>query len=95
LTDYMRRGVANNPEQVTKLQIFLGGQGFFTAPTSGFFGLITEAAVKSFQAKYAADILAPWVETTPTGYVFKTTRAKINDIVCAGSEAAPKASDLI
>jgi peptidoglycan hydrolase-like protein with peptidoglycan-binding domain len=88
LTDYMRKGKANNPEQVKKLQAFLAEQGIAT-PVTGFFGDLTEASVKTFQAKYAAEVLTPWKLTEPTGYVFKTTRAKINNMVCPGSEVMP------
>lgn len=89
ITDYMRRGMANNAEQVTKLQTFLAEQGMFAVAPTGFFGPVTEASVNSFQVKYATDILTPWNETLPTGYVFKTTRAKINNIKCLASEATP------
>lgn len=83
LTKYLRRGKANDPAEVKKLQQFLNGEMGSGLPTTGFFGPLTEAAVKAFQAKYAADILAPWGITDPTGYVYKTTMWKINMIICA------------
>ncbi len=39
-------------------------------------------AVKRFQLKYKKDILEPWNEKKPTGYVFKTTKNKINSLYC-------------
>lgn len=39
-------------------------------------------AVKRFQLKYKEDVLDPWDITTPTGYVWKTSIAKINEIAC-------------
>jgi hypothetical protein len=94
ITDYMREGGANNPAQVTKLQSFLGTEGF-VVPTTGFFGPLTTQAVSGFQVKYTADILQPWVtaglatDLTPNGNVYKLTRYKINNLVCAGSETMP------
>lgn len=94
LTDYMKEGDANNPAQVTKLQTFLTAQGF-TVPATGFFGPLTTEAVKQFQAAHAADILQPWITAglatsiEPTGNVYKTTRYKINNIMCEGSEPMP------
>ncbi|MFA7193993.1 MAG: peptidoglycan-binding protein [Candidatus Paceibacterota bacterium] len=94
LTDYMKEGDANNPEQVTKLQTFLNTEGFIVELT-GFFGPKTTEAVKGFQSKYAAEILQPWVdaghvtELLPTGFVYKTTRAKINNLSCDGAEVKP------
>lgn len=90
----MRQGGNNNSEQVSKLQSFLTEQGF-SVPTTGFFGPMTTDAVKQFQSTHASEVLQPWVDAglaadlTPTGIVFKTTRYKINNIVCEGSESMP------
>jgi hypothetical protein len=40
--------------------------------------------VHALQTKYAADILAPWGIKESTGYVYLTTRKKVNEIYCAG-----------
>jgi hypothetical protein len=88
INSYMRMGQENNAGDVLKLQIFLNAMGI-TAPTSSVFDIATDAAVRSFQTKYMADVLAPWGLTNGTGYVFKTTRAKINNMVCPGSEVTP------
>ncbi|TSC61211.1 MAG: hypothetical protein Athens041674_845, partial [Parcubacteria group bacterium Athens0416_74] len=52
-------------------------------PLTGFFGLLTENAVKAFQLKYSEQILAPWGITQPTGYVYKTTQRWINLSHCS------------
>ncbi|HVV15346.1 MAG TPA: peptidoglycan-binding protein [Candidatus Paceibacterota bacterium] len=83
LTTYMRMGMANSPAEVMKLQTFLNGEMNSGLPVTGFFGTMTEDAVKAFQLKYTSDILAPWGITQPTGYVFKRTQWKINMIYCS------------
>jgi len=96
LFDYMREGIENDAFEVQKLQIFLIGQGFILLPITGVFDAATDAAVKEFQATHQADVLMPWFEAglmshaNPTGYVYKTTRWKINNIVCPGSEVLPE-----
>jgi len=50
-------------------------------PATGWFGPITKNSVIEFQEKYASDILAPWKLTEGTGFVGKTTRVKINEIL--------------
>jgi hypothetical protein len=89
LTAYLRQGWNNDSDQVKKLQNFLNKQGFLV-PVTGYFGSLTEAAVKAFQAAHNAEVLTPWGITEPTGFVFKTTRYKINTLHCLGSEAMPK-----
>ncbi len=98
LTDYLKFGWKNNEDQVKKLQQFLNDHLGLTLPISGFFGPATFNAVKQFQTKYGNDVLIPWVglpasgisgQNTPTGYVYQTTRWKINNIWCPGSESFP------
>jgi hypothetical protein len=98
LTDYLKFGWKNNEDQVKKLQQFLNDHLGISLPISGFFGPATFNAVKQFQTKYGNDVLIPWVglpasgisgQNTPTGYVYQTTRWKINNIWCPGSESFP------
>ena len=89
IKSYMRMGKNNDAGDVLKLQVFLNAKGM-TTPTDGIFGTSTDAAVRKFQVDYMSDILAPWKINTGTGYVYKTTRAKINNMVCPGSEPTPK-----
>jgi peptidoglycan hydrolase-like protein with peptidoglycan-binding domain len=88
------KGGQHSAGEVALLQIFLTVQGF-TVPITGVYGPVTIAAVNQFQLKYAPEVLAPWIPygldgITSTGNVYKTTRWKINNIVCPGSEAFPQ-----
>ena len=85
LIGFLRIGYQNDPEQVRKLQLFLNEEMASGLPITGFFGPLTDAAVRAFQARYASEILAPWDITEPTGYVYLTTRKKINELNCARS----------
>jgi len=94
LYDYMRLGSNTSVWEIMKLQFFLTAQGFYT-PNTGVFDLTTDAHVRLFQEKYSTRILTPWVvaglmeEEEATGYVYLTTRATINNIVCPGSVVVP------
>ena len=88
LSAYMRMGWNNDSEEVKKLQNFLNEYDFMV-PVTGYFGPLTDAAVRAFQAKYLSDVLTPWSISESTGFVYKTTRYKINNLVCPGSEAMP------
>jgi hypothetical protein len=79
---YMRRGRTNDSVQVLKLQTLLNKHIGTSIPLTGFYGPITEAGVKSFQEKYAAQILTPWGLTAPTGIAYQTTLRQINLIEC-------------
>lgn len=92
LVDFMQMGVENDALEVMKLQLFLnifkdlfGGTA---NPVTGTFGATTDANVKAFQEAYRSEILDPWYNlgivphNRPTGFVYKTTLWKINDIVC-------------
>lgn len=97
LTSFLKMGVQNDPEQVKKLQNFLNEHMGANLPVTGTFGPLTFEAVKAFQLKYANEILVPWLPfglpnaETPTGYVYKTTKYKINILYCATlPEPAPQ-----
>lgn len=92
LTTYLRRGRSNNSQSVMNLQNFLNSELKLAPPIplTGFFGPITEAAVKAFQIKYYDEVLKPWVDlgllpaNTATGIVYKTTLWKIQMLGCPG-----------
>lgn len=50
-------------------------------PATGYFGPVTRKALSAFQEKYAPDVLAPWGIAKGTGYMGKTTREKLNDLI--------------
>ncbi len=91
LSDYLRYGKKNNPEQVKLLQSFLNEYVEANLPVTGFFGKMTHNAVKKFQVKYHAEIIKPWIDAgykdkdieNGTGYVFKTTKREINLLKCS------------
>ena len=88
LRDYLRQGKKNDSEQVKLLQQFLNKNLGLSLPTSGFFGQLTRTAVEQFQIKHKVEVLRPWLayglpnESTPTGYVYKTTKRWINLLEC-------------
>jgi hypothetical protein len=95
LEDHMQKAWDNDPFEVMKLQMFLNIIMGETLTVDGVFGIETDAAVKRFQERYRSEVLTPWFElgivphNEPTGFVYKTTRWKINDIVCPGFEPYP------
>ena len=81
LTDYLKMGWNNNPDQVKKLQEYLNlelASDGVSLPVTGVFGQRTFAAVKLLQTKYIDAILAPWGIKDPTGFVYITTQWFIN-----------------
>ena len=65
------------------LQTALEKEGFTISTNekeTNTFGMTTASAVVQFQEKYADNILKPWHLRTGTGYVGKTTRAKLNEL---------------
>ena len=81
LSEYLGINRKNNPKEVKKLQIFLRDyEGFSNLKITGIFNKATFDAVLSFQVKYKNDILVPWGINLPTGFVYITTKNKINEI---------------
>lgn len=95
LNSYLRIGKQNDPAEVKKLQTFLNEHMRAGLPATGYFGPLTDRAVRAFQLKYSSKILAPWVpfglesNQTATGYVYKTTKRTINSIMCKGLAFPP------
>lgn len=85
ITSYMHVGWNNDAEEVRKLQTFLGKNLGIELTVTGVFDEATLSAVNKFQEKYTDEILTPWGITKGTGYVYKTTVAKINALQCQGS----------
>ncbi len=84
LTDFLKMGADNNPTEVEKLQNFLKNyQGYENVVVNGIFDSATYNAVIGFQMDYSYDILTPWGSQEPTGFVYITTRNKINELYCS------------
>lgn len=82
LRDYLQIGADNDPNEVHKLQVFLRDYENIDVAVTDVFDQQTFDAVETFQNRYFNDILAPWGHTAPTGYVYYTTRKKVNEIYC-------------
>jgi len=72
----------NSKSQVLQLEQFLNVTQWENLVEDGIYQESDLEAVKRFQLKYKKDILDPWDIEIPTGYVYKTTIQKINDIHC-------------
>ncbi len=84
ITQYLRKGANNDPVEVSKLQSFLVDQeGFTNLQVTGVFEDTTDAAVRAFQEKHFGIVLGPWAIQKGTGYVYRTTTKRINDLYCA------------
>ncbi len=83
ITEYLKRGSVNDKSNVIRLQTFLkNDEGNSSLTVNGNFGPATYNAVVAFQNKYRADVLTPWNLTKGTGWVYMTTKKKINDLYC-------------
>ena len=91
VNSYLKQGAENDPREVKNLQAFLRGvEKDMTVEVNGVFDDATYNAVLKFQSKYADDILTPWGVDAPTGYVYITTKRKINEIFCSTKIALTK-----
>jgi len=92
LLKYIKLGAANDPVEVKKLQTFLRDyEGFSDITVSGVYDKVTYNDVVKFQERYAADILTPYGISKGTGYVYKTTLKKINQLYCANQQPVVQA----
>lgn len=82
---FIKLGRANDRDDVGRLQSFLNQFEGATLEVTNEYDLPTFAAVKAFQNKYLGEVLSPWGIGAPTGYVYLTTRKKINEIHCNAS----------
>ena len=82
LTAFIRSGRKNDETQVRRLQTILRDYEGATIEVNGVYDAATLAAVHAFQSKYASEILTPWGIEESTGFVYLTTRKKINEIYC-------------
>ncbi len=92
----MKLGAQNDPSEVRILQQLLNKFVGTNLSITGTFDIATANAVKAFQKAYAADILAPWGVSQPTGFVYLTTRKKLNELNCGEKHPlSPKESSII
>jgi|AntDeeMinimDraft_6_1070357.scaffolds.fasta_scaffold02086_1 hypothetical protein len=85
VVDDLRIDFDNDRQSVLKLQSFLKTfENFDYVNLNGSFDTATLRAVEAFQTRYAEDILEPWgyQPDEATGYVYITTKQKINEIYC-------------
>ena len=72
----------NDAEQARKLQEFLNKHMSANLPVTGFYGPMTEAVIRRFQAQYSDSILSPWGIASPTGLVYLSTLRQVNLLEC-------------
>ncbi len=89
LTKDIEWGADNDPVAVAKLQQFLKTYEGYEVAVTGEYDAATYAAVRSFQSRYASEILYPWGITSPTGFVYHTTKRQVNYLYCQGAHAFP------
>jgi len=83
LTQHIKLGAVNDTAEVRKLEEFLAQYEGADLLIDGVYSTTDEAIIKNFQEKYRADILDPWGMSEPSGFVYKTTRTKVNELYCA------------
>lgn len=82
LLEYIKLGADNNPVEVEKLERFLNEFEGESLEVNGIYEKVDFDAVSRFQEKYLKDVLSPWSHNSSTGYVYITTKKKINELYC-------------
>ncbi|MCK4799905.1 hypothetical protein KAS31_02910, partial [Candidatus Parcubacteria bacterium] len=82
LLEYIKLGADNNPVEVKKLEWFLNEFEGENLAINGIYEQVDFDAVSRFQERYLEDVLSPWSHTEATGYVYITTKKKINELYC-------------
>lgn len=93
LQTFIKRGGANDAEEVRKLQDFFRTVEGIELEITGEYDTPSINAVEAFQRKYAAEVLAPWGAGLPTGHVYITTRKKVNELYCQNRAQFPLSDD--
>lgn len=93
ITSFMRMGQINNVDQVKRMQGILKNFEGADLEESGEYDEKSAAAIRAFQLKYSSEILTPWGIEEPTGYVFLTTKKKLNEVYCKNTKAFPLTVD--
>lgn len=93
LTSFIKFGATNDEEQVKRLQHVLKDFEGAAVEVNGVFDQSTLTAVHAFQTKYWDTILAPWDIKQSTGYVYLTTRKKVNEVYCKNTIVFPLSQD--
>lgn len=91
----MRQGPKNNPSHIVLLQRFLNEYVDVKVPVTGYFGPKTVSAVRKLQAMQKEAILAPWKLEKPTGIVYVTTVAHINNTKCPSLNVRVSEEELV
>ena len=81
IVNTLKRWGKNNFDDVMVLQKFLNEHEGERLILNGKFDILTQKAVKRFQKKYSAEILAPFGLKVPTGVVGTKTLQKINALI--------------
>jgi len=87
-TQNLRKGLKS--KEVERLQEFLSKypEIYPEGLVTGYFGSLTEGAVKKFQEKHSDDVLKPYGLNKGTGFVGEKTIAKINELLTEGAGAS-------
>ena len=80
LLEYIKLNADNNSVEVEKLERFLNEFEGENLPVNGIYEQADFNAVSEFQEKYSEEILSPWNYGKATGYVYITTKKKINEL---------------
>lgn len=95
LRDYQHINTENDPSEVNKAKAFFNSYLGLNLLLNGVFDMPMFNAVVQFQNMFKPDVLDTWTEEFPslddnaTGYLYQTTKWKINSIICPGYETFP------